>query len=193
MRAVEHEVSGDHTPESGDIDPALVRRHRAEERQRRAAIEEVEGELAASERSLTDALIDIGRQGSAVRIEGVGVPGAVWIDHVGLDVIGVIASTGDAEFVALSAVLGITTVPGERQARVVTTGHPRTVLALAREMVGSGEAVVLGRADGVEVRGVLIAANTSHVELDTSSSPLLIPLSAVARIRSLPRRSRSPG
>lgn len=151
---------------------------RHEFRDHLADVESLEADLERSRRSLIDIVVDEGRHGSTVRLETLAGDFEGTISHVGDELIE-LTTAGRSVMIGLPSVTAVlVTAPGD-EVRRVTRGHPRSLLALGRELAQSGARVEVGRAAGTPIVGHLVAAGDSHLELDTPAGPSFVPVSAI--------------
>lgn len=166
-----------------------LRRLRLADRERREDIEASEAELAMATRSLPDALVDLGRVGSVVRLDAVDRSRSGVIVHVGAGVVTVRSDAGIDEVVSLGHVEGVRPVgavplgslPSLSSGEPVRYGHPHSVVAFARSLIGETVRLerrstppVAGRIDGVSDDLVLLGG--------TDGLQRLIPLASVVSI-----------
>ena len=161
-----------------------IRRLRIDARRQQEEAEAVVAELARASRTLRDAVLDHGRAGRGLRVEvgeSVIVGRAV---HVGTDLVRIMGSDRQPVDVAFAAVSGIQVSGGDSGSASVSTGYPDTLLARARELVQVNAGVEIGRFAAPAIRGRLMAATVTHLEVDDPGDrSWIVPAGAVAWIR----------
>ncbi len=152
-------------------DERSVRRIRQEARSFQEDVEASVAELAASDRTLRDVLIDYGKQGFELRVEVADRYLVGRIEHVGKSVLRLVLSEGRKVDIAIEHVVGIrrvgiTVLPGE-----VTSGHPASLIARLRESVQTQEMVHVERVSGEAIDGRVVAVLDSAVEIESGRAP----------------------
>ena len=161
-----------------------IRRLRADARERQEDAEAVVAELAMASRTLRDAILDHARAGNSFRVELASTTLSGTVVHVGADLIRLVATDGRAVDVALAAVSAVRVEPSSRAAAPVTIGHPQSVLARCRELVHVNAEVEIGRPGPWVIKGRVMAATASHLELaDDTAGSWLVPIGAVCWVR----------
>lgn len=160
-----------------------LRALRSDERADREEAEAAVAELARSQRSLRDAVLDLARSGAPVRVELSTAVVAGRVVHVGDALVRVVNGQGDVVDVALDASMAVVFEGGRHLPATVTTGYPATLLARCRELVQANAAVEIGRRGGTVLVGALVAATSTHLELDGGDGEVvLVPLAEVASV-----------
>lgn len=161
-----------------------IRRLRAGAREQQEEAEAVVAELAMATRTLREAVLDHGRRGGSVRIELGPTTLSGTIVHVGTDLVRLLRADRQVVDVVLSAASSVRIETSERSATPVTTGYPESVVARCRELVQVNAEVEIGRSVPPVLRGRILAANESHLELvDGTGGRWLVPTGAVCWIR----------
>ncbi len=169
--------------DSMDDTERTIRRFRVDARAMQEDAEAAVAELAMATRTLRDAVLDHARSGATMRLE-IG-PAALSgrVLHVGSEVVRLAVADGSPIDVALEAVSLVRILPAEAGRAAVTTGHPETVLARCRELVQANAEVEIGLRTGGTSTGVLLAATSTHLQLESSNGGvLLIPMASLAWI-----------
>ena len=154
---------------SGDVEwERRLRRLRLERRELQEEVEGIAREVDAARRTLADALVEAGERGDRCLVEAGTHHLAGEVVHVGERVIGVLdTGSGRRWDVALGSVAVVAVLEPGHSARRVARGHPRTLLARARELAATGEAVEIGLATRSEpLRGRLRDVSPEVLELD---------------------------
>ena len=158
-----------------------IRRLRADAREQREDAEAVAAELATASRSLRDAVLDHARAGRSIRVEVGPMIFAGRIVHAGADLVRLVGVGRPPVDVVLSGVSGLRTAGSDRGSATVSTGYPDTLLARCRELVQVNAGVEIGRHDAPTVRGTLIAATASHLEVrDNAAVTWFVPIDSAA-------------
>jgi len=158
-----------------------LRQLRVEARQLQEDAEAAVAELARATRSLRDAILDLARNGSELRLELAGTSFTGRVVHVGEDVVRLARSDRPLVDVAISAIGGAHAASSSVGQVAVSTGYPATLVARCRELLQASAGVEIGRRSLAPVVGDLKAATATHVELATPSGGVwLIPLAEVA-------------
>lgn len=145
-------------------------------------------ELARATRSLRDAILDLARSGSELRVELIGATFSGRVVHVGEDVVRIARINRPSVDIAISAISGAHAVPGLAGKAAVSTGYPATLVGRCRELVQASAGVGIGRRGLSSVFGELAAATATHVELSTENGGTsLIPLAEVAWVERVSR------
>lgn len=156
-----------------------IREIRQEARLVQEEVEATVAELAASERSLRDALIDYGKRGYEVRVEAGDRAVVGRIGHVGSTLIRLATSQGRIVDIAIAMIVGVRRLPGAPRPGVVTTGHPGSMIARLREAVQTHELVHLERSGGEELDGRVVAVSKDALELESTIGTWLVPVEAI--------------
>lgn len=150
------------------------RRLRAMRLQRRESQEDLEaatGELEAASATLASVLLEAGERGDRCVVEAGAHRLTGLVTHVGEDLVRVAGEAGTCWDIALEAVAFVAIVTPGRVVHSVSSGHPVTMLARAREMVAQDAMVDVGRTDRPEVvRGRLRAVSATHLDLDRAGA-----------------------
>lgn len=161
-----------------------IRRLRADAREQQEDAEAAVAELAMASRTLRDAVLDHARCGRSIRIDVGATTMTGTVVHVGADLVRMVSVERHPVDVALAAVSAIRTEASDRATSPVSTGYPETVLARCRELVQTNAEVEIGRWGPSVVRGRMLSANTTHLELaDGVDGSWLVPIDAVCWIR----------
>ncbi len=151
-------------------DERSVRRIRQEARSFQEDVEASVAELAASDRTLRDVLIDYGKQGFELRVE-VGDRYLVGrTEHVGKSVLRLVLSEGRKVDIVIEHIVGIRRVGSDVLPGEVTSGHPASMIARLREAVQTQEMVHVERVNGEAIDGRIIAVLDTAVEIESDSS-----------------------
>ncbi len=146
-------------------DERSVRRIRQEARSFQEEVEASVAELAASDRTLRDVLVDYGKQGFELRVEVTGHYLVGRIEHVGKTVLRLVLSEGRKVDMVINHIVGIRRVGSEVLAGEVTTGHPASMIARLREAVQTQELVHVERVSGEAIDGRVVAVLDTAVEI----------------------------
>jgi len=157
----------------------------------RAMQEDAEGavaELARATRSLRDAVLDLARNGSELRVEMSQATFTGRVVHVGEDVVRIARSDRPLVDIAISAIGGVHAASSSAHQAAVSTGYPATLVARCRELLQSSADVEVGRRSLAPVLGALQAATATHLELRAVNGGVwLIPLAEVAWVERVVR------
>ena len=165
-----------------------IRQLRVDARALQEDAEVAVAELARATRSLRDAILDLARNGSELRLELVGATFSGRVVHVGDDVVRLARADHPLVDIAISAIGGVHAAPAGSGMAAVSTGYPATLVARCRELLQASAEVELGRCGLAPVFGELRAATATHVELATSNGGTwLIPLAEVAWVERVAR------
>lgn len=161
------------------------RRLRALRLQRRESQEDLEAataELEAASATLASVLREAGERGDRCVVEVGPHRLTGLVTHVGDDVLRVAGEAGTRWDIALDVVAFVAIVTPGRVVHTVSSGHPVTMLARARELAGRDATVDVGRTDRPDaVRGRLRAVSSTHLVLDRAGAGrALVAWSAVA-------------
>ena len=161
-----------------------IRRLRIDAREQQEEAEAVVAELARASRSLRDAVLDLARAGRMLRVEVGGAVIAGTAVHVGTDLVRIAGAGREPTDVAFDAISGIQATTDGGPSRPVSTGYPDTILARARELVQVNARVEIGRRDAPAVNGELMAATSTHLEIeDGSRRSWIVPAAGIAWMR----------
>ncbi len=160
-------------------DERSLREIRQEARSFQEEIEASVAELAASNRTLRDVLIDYGKQGYELRIEAGGRSLVGQIEHVGASILRLRTSEGKKVDISTDALTGIRQMSAVLRSGAVTTGHPGTMIARLRESVQTEESVHVERVTGEAIDGRVVAVLDSAIEIETAGAQWLVPIDAV--------------
>jgi hypothetical protein len=160
------------------VDEDLERRLQALRLERRAQqeeLEEVAREADASARTVAEAVRQRGERGDRCVLE-VGVHRLVGsVVHVEAELVRIAGFDGQMWDVALDRVSVVAVVEPGRSAHRVSRGHPRSLAARARELVGEGSVVEVGRLDRPDpLRGQVVGVSRTHLELEDAGRRLII-------------------
>ncbi len=170
----------------GVTDERSLRHLRQEARAFQEEVEASAAQLAASNRTVRDVLIDFGKQGSAIRIEAAGRSLTGEIEHVGPTLVRIITAEGRRVDVAFGPLSGIQRSRVYGAPRSVTTGHPGSLIARLRESVQTAELLHIERVSGEAIEGSVVAVLGSAVEVHTTLAEWVIPLDAIIWLWRLP-------
>jgi hypothetical protein len=169
----------------GSDDEERERRLRGLRLERREQQEELEAAMAdldAAAATLASALVELGERGLTCTLDVGPHRLSGLVSQIGEDTVRLVAESGSTWDVALARVA--TVAVGSRAAGVhrVGAGHPRTLLARARELAVSDGLVEIGRSDRAEViRGRLVAVTASHLVVERAGmAQVLVAWPAVA-------------
>ena len=165
-----------------------IRQLRVDARAMQEDAEVAVAELARATRSLRDAILDLARNGSELRLELVGATFSGRVVHVGDDVVRIARVDRPLVDIAISAIGGAHAAPSGAGQVAVSTGYPATLVARCRELLQASADVEVGRSGLAPVLGELRAATATHVELATADGGTwLIPLAEVAWVERVVR------
>ncbi len=160
-----------------------LRRLRLEAREAQADVEDIEAELAASSALLGDMLRDWASHGRILRLDAVDRPRRGRLVHVGADVVTLLGDQGEREVISLHQVEGVAAVGISRSVLACTTGHPHSMLAHLRGLVGATPSVVVERRSTDPVSGVLVGVAKSHALVRTSvGDEVMVPIEAIVSV-----------
>ncbi len=151
-------------------DERSVRRIRQEARSFQEEVEASVAELAASDRTLRDVLIDYGKQGFELRVEVVDRYLVGRIEHVGKSVLRLVLSEGRKVDIVVEHIVGIRRVGSELLPGEVTSGHPASMIARLREAAQTQEMVHIERVSGEAIDGRVVAVLDTAVEIESGST-----------------------
>ena len=149
-----------------------LRRLRLERREHQEEVEGIAREVDAARRTLSDALAEAGERGDRCLVDAGPHQLAGLVVHVGERVVGLLdAGSGRRWDVALGSVAVVAVLEPGRSACRVARGHPRTLLARARELTATGDLVEIGLTSRPEpLRGRLVDVSPEVLELDRTSA-----------------------
>lgn len=165
-----------------------IRQLRVDARAMQEDAEVAVAELARATRSLRDALLDLARNGSELRLELAGATFNGRVVHVGEDVVRLARIDRPLVDISISAISGVHAADSSAGQAAVSTGYPATLVARCRELLQVNAGVEIGRRGLPPVLGELKAATATHVELETAAGGVwLIPLVEVAWVERVAR------
>ncbi len=161
-----------------------LRRLRLEARGRLRDVEAAEAELEASTASLTEVLRDWAARGHNVQLDAVDRPRRGRVAHVGDTVVTLVREDGVREVVALRHVESFAPTEVLETTWVeCSAGHPHTLVAHLRAMVGGEQLVAVDRRFTGTVQGQLVGVAATHLTLRTApGGEMVIPLDAVVAV-----------
>ena len=164
-----------------------IRQLRVDARSMQEDAEVAVAELARATRSLRDAILDLARNGSELRVELVEATFSGRVVHVGEDVVRIARPGRPLVDIAISAISGVHAASSSIGQAGVSTGYPATLIARCRELLQASADVEVGRRGLSPVLGELTAATATHVELGTANGGVwLIPLAEMAWVERVP-------
>ncbi len=165
-----------------------IRQLRVDARAMQEDAELAVAELARATRTLRDALLDLARAGSPIRLEVADAMLAGAVVHVGDDVVRLVRPDRGVVDVAISALAGVQAEAATSGHATVSVGYPASLLARCRELLQVNAHVEIGRRTRPPVLGALQAATPTHVELSAVGDVTwLVPLAEVAWVRRVDR------
>lgn len=152
-----------------------LRALRIERREHQAELEAVLAEVDAGARTVADVLRDHGERGDRIRLEAGPHTITGLVHHLGDEVVTLVSDTGRSWDVAIGGVSLVGLVQRGAAAYPLGGGHPRTLLARARQLVARRAMIEVGRLDRPDViRGRVLAVSPEVLELDRGSSPSVV-------------------
>lgn len=178
---------------SVDEHERTLRRLRQEARARLEEIEAAEAERELAGRSLADELHEWALRGAVLAIEVANQVVRGRICHLGATVVEI--DTGETRtLIGVDRILAVWDqgelglgVSAETAPRPGpwTTGHPGSLVARLRELVGTGHEVVVGRSGAEALQGAVMAASEHHVRLlIRRTRTVVVPLNVITTLTS---------
>ncbi len=164
-----------------------LRRLRLGAREAHIEVEVAEAELAFAQRLLTDVLADWAAEGRRVRLDAVDRQRQGTVVHVGSSVVIIENDGGDRELVVLEHVEGLAGLAiGGRRTNAWTAGHPQSLLAHLRQLVGEMAMVVVERRTTAPMKGNLVGVAEDHLVIrEASGADVVVPIGVVVSVISV--------